>query len=124
MVQKDKLVELAQPDPEPCPGGTEVGVVEVQSSVEEHRVVTERAGRRKFISGVVEGKFTVNIQSREMCFRQLNLSHRFCRAMLCVISLDVMQSISVMNVFVILCHYGYEVGMCEVYVKISYPFTY
>lgn len=59
MVQKDKLVDLSQSDPEPCPGGTEVGVVEVQSSGEEHRVVAERTGRRKFISGVVEGQFTI-----------------------------------------------------------------
>lgn len=59
MVQKDKIVELSQSDPEPCPAGTEVGVVDVQSAVEEHSVVAERTGRRKFISGVVEGEFNV-----------------------------------------------------------------
>lgn len=59
MVQKDKIVELSQTDPEPCPGGNEVGEVDVQSSVEEHSVVAERTGRKKFISGVVEGEFAV-----------------------------------------------------------------
>lgn len=59
MVQKDKIVELSQADTDSCPEGTEVGVVDVQSSVEEHSVVAERTGRRKFISGVVEGEFSV-----------------------------------------------------------------
>lgn len=59
MVQKDKIVELSQPDTDTCPEGTEVDVVDVQSSVEEHSVVAERTGRRKFISGVVEGEFSV-----------------------------------------------------------------
>lgn len=85
MVQKDKIVELSQSDTEPCPEGTEVGVVEVQSSVEEHRVVAERTGRRKFISGVVEGKFTVLhrsiITAHKMYFRHLALTN-FCRALL------------------------------------------
>lgn len=79
MVQKDKIVEVSQSDTESCPGGTEVGVVEVQSSVEEHSVVTERTGRRKFISGVVEGELAVLqssvVYAHEMCFSQLTLSN-------------------------------------------------
>ena len=55
MVQKDKIVEGAQTESDPSPGGTETGV-EVQGSVDEHNIVVERTGRRKFVSGVVEGK--------------------------------------------------------------------
>ncbi|XP_053476868.1 protein O-GlcNAcase isoform X1 [Ictalurus furcatus] len=72
MVQKDKIVELSQSDPEPCPAGTEVGVVDVQSSVEEHSVVAERTGRRKFISGVVEGFYgrPWTMEQRKELFRR------------------------------------------------------
>ncbi|KAI5606852.1 protein O-GlcNAcase [Silurus asotus] len=72
MVQKDKIVELSQSESEECPGGTEVGVVEVQSSVEEHSVVAERAGLRKFISGVVEGFYgrPWTMEQRKELFRR------------------------------------------------------
>lgn len=84
MVQKDKIVELSQSDPEPCPAGTEVGVVDVQSSVEEHSVVAERTGRRKFISGVVEGEFSLTqlhcLRSHEMYFTQRTSNNHFCHA--------------------------------------------
>lgn len=56
MVQKDKIAETSQPESDPIPGGNDP-VVEVQNSVEEHSIVVERTGRRKFISGVVEGEF-------------------------------------------------------------------
>lgn len=56
MVQKDQLVDLSQSESEQCPAGPDVGAVDVQNPVGEHSAVTGRTGRRKFISGVVEGK--------------------------------------------------------------------
>ncbi|TSK42173.1 Protein O-GlcNAcase [Bagarius yarrelli] len=72
MVQKDKIVELSQSETKSCPSETEVGVVEVQSSVEEHSVVTERTGHRKFISGVVEGFYgrPWTMEQRKELFRR------------------------------------------------------
>lgn len=57
MVQKDKTLEVAQPEnePNPSPGSVEA-CVDGQGSVEGPIIGVERTGRRKFISGVVEGE--------------------------------------------------------------------
>ncbi|XP_076831496.1 protein O-GlcNAcase [Brachyhypopomus gauderio] len=72
MVQKDKIVESSQPDGDPSPGGTEAGGVDVQGSVEQPNVVVERTGRRKFISGVVEGFYgrPWTMEQRKELFRR------------------------------------------------------
>ncbi|KAL7877585.1 hypothetical protein SRHO_G00042280 [Serrasalmus rhombeus] len=71
MVQKDKIVETSQSESEPSPGVTEAGV-EVQGSVDEHSIVVERTGRRKFISGVVEGFYgrPWTMEQRKELFRR------------------------------------------------------
>ncbi|XP_062852093.1 protein O-GlcNAcase [Trichomycterus rosablanca] len=72
MVQKDKLVDLSQPESEPCPAGTDVGVVDVQNPVDEHSAVTGRTGRKQFISGVVEGFYgrPWTMEQRKELFRR------------------------------------------------------
>ncbi|XP_066534577.1 protein O-GlcNAcase isoform X2 [Hoplias malabaricus] len=72
MVQKDKLVESSQSEGDPGPEGPEVGV-EVPSTEDEHSAVVERTGRRKFVSGVVEGFYgrPWTMEQRKELFRRL-----------------------------------------------------
>ncbi|KAG5831105.1 hypothetical protein ANANG_G00300320 [Anguilla anguilla] len=73
MVQKDKSVEASQPDGEPNanPGPTEAAV-EAQAAVEEPSIGVEISGRRKFISGVVEGFYgrPWTMEQRKELFRR------------------------------------------------------
>ncbi len=55
MVQKDKIIESTQSESEANPVPTEA-VADTQCPVDEPIIVVERTGRRKFITGVVEGE--------------------------------------------------------------------
>lgn len=55
MVQKDKIIESSQPENEANPVPTEA-VADTQCPVDEPSIGVERTGRRKFITGVVEGE--------------------------------------------------------------------
>uniref|UniRef100_A0A4W4GBU5 Protein O-GlcNAcase n=1 Tax=Electrophorus electricus TaxID=8005 RepID=A0A4W4GBU5_ELEEL len=72
MVQKDKIVESSQPESDLSPEGTDAGGVDVQGSVDQHNIVVERTGRRKFISGVVEGFYgrPWTMEQRKELFRR------------------------------------------------------
>ncbi|KAG9341049.1 hypothetical protein JZ751_019803 [Albula glossodonta] len=73
MVQKGKTVETPQPDGEPTasPGPVEAAV-EAQAAVEEPSIGVEINGRRKFISGVVEGFYgrPWTMEQRKELFRR------------------------------------------------------
>ncbi|XP_030626338.1 protein O-GlcNAcase isoform X2 [Chanos chanos] len=73
MVQKDKTIESSQSESEPSlsPGSTDP-CVEAPGSVEEPTVEIERTGRRKFISGVVEGFYgrPWTMEQRKELFRR------------------------------------------------------
>lgn len=60
MVQKEKTLEASQIDGEqsPSPVSGEV-CAEAPGPVEESSIAVEATGHRKFISGVVEGKFNI-----------------------------------------------------------------
>lgn len=55
MVQKDKIIESSQPEVEVIPVPVEA-VADTQCPVDEPTIEIERTGRRKFITGVVEGE--------------------------------------------------------------------
>lgn len=55
MVQKDKIIESSQPENEVNPVPTEA-VADTLCPVDEPSIGVERTGRRKFITGVVEGE--------------------------------------------------------------------
>lgn len=55
MVQKDKIIESSQPENEENPVPTEA-VADTQCPVDEPIIGLERTGRKKFITGVVEGE--------------------------------------------------------------------
>lgn len=57
MVQKDKIIESSQPEGEANPVPAEA-VADTQSPVDEPSIGVERTGRRKFLTGVVEGEQT------------------------------------------------------------------
>ncbi|KAJ8418105.1 hypothetical protein AAFF_G00138140 [Aldrovandia affinis] len=73
MVQKDKTVETSQADGEPnaSPGPVEAAA-EAQAAVEEPGIGLEINGRRKFISGVVEGFYgrPWTMEQRKELFRR------------------------------------------------------
>lgn len=70
MVQKDKIIESSQPEIEANPLPTEV-VADTQCPVDEPSIV-ERTGRRKFITGVVEGFYgrPWTMEQRKELFRR------------------------------------------------------
>lgn len=57
MVQKDKIIESSQPEGEANPVPAEA-VADTQGPVDEPSIGVERTGRRKFLTGVVEGEQT------------------------------------------------------------------
>uniref|UniRef100_A0A8C1FS06 Protein O-GlcNAcase n=1 Tax=Cyprinus carpio carpio TaxID=630221 RepID=A0A8C1FS06_CYPCA len=71
MVQKDKIIESSQPENEENPVPTEA-VADTQCPVDEPIIGLERTGRKKFITGVVEGFYgrPWTMEQRKELFRR------------------------------------------------------
>uniref|UniRef100_A0A8C1XL29 protein O-GlcNAcase n=1 Tax=Cyprinus carpio TaxID=7962 RepID=A0A8C1XL29_CYPCA len=71
MVQKDKIIESTQSESEANPVASEA-VVDTQCPVDEPSIGVERTGRRKFITGVVEGFYgrPWTMEQRKELFRR------------------------------------------------------
>uniref|UniRef100_A0A672QVZ3 protein O-GlcNAcase n=1 Tax=Sinocyclocheilus grahami TaxID=75366 RepID=A0A672QVZ3_SINGR len=71
MVQKDKIIESTQSDSEADPVPSEA-VADTQCPVDEPSIGVERTGRRKFITGVVEGFYgrPWTMEQRKELFRR------------------------------------------------------
>ncbi|XP_009305481.1 protein O-GlcNAcase isoform X1 [Danio rerio] len=71
MVQKDKIIESSQPEVEVIPVPVEA-VADTQCPVDEPTIEIERTGRRKFITGVVEGFYgrPWTMEQRKELFRR------------------------------------------------------
>uniref|UniRef100_A0A672MSM6 Protein O-GlcNAcase n=1 Tax=Sinocyclocheilus grahami TaxID=75366 RepID=A0A672MSM6_SINGR len=71
MVQKDKIIESSQPENEANPVPSEA-VADTQCPLDEPSIGVERTGRRKFITGVVEGFYgrPWTMEQRKELFRR------------------------------------------------------